>query len=87
MWFTIAFLSALVGGICGAVLQGFRAIIVGGAIPWLGMLAWLLYHEYFIPYRGGGASMWPIAQLLAGSFAALVGAVAAATVRGIKSQG
>jgi hypothetical protein len=45
------------------------------------MLAWLLYNEYFVPDPGGGASMWPIAQLVAGSVAAAVGMLAAAVAR------
>lgn len=39
------------------------------------MLAYLLVNEYVLPYRGGGASMWPIAQLFGGSIAAAVAAL------------
>lgn len=81
MWFTLLALSALAGAACGWMLPGRRAVIWGGAVPWLGVLAWLLYNEYVIPYRGGGASMWPVAQLIAGSVAAVMGALAAAVTR------
>ena len=86
VWSVLILLSALAGGICGLIFRGKRAIIFGGAAPWFGVLAWLLYNEYFVPYQGGGASMWPIAQLFAGSVAAVVGVIAAAAVRGIKAK-
>jgi uncharacterized membrane protein YhhN len=28
------------------------------------ILSSLLYSEYFVPYAGGGASMWPIALIV-----------------------
>jgi len=77
-------LAALTGGICGWIFQGYRSVILGGAIPWFGLLVWLLYNEYFIPYQGGGASMWPIAQLFAGFVVAVVGVLAAVAVREVK---
>ena len=53
-WSTLICLSALAGGICGLIFGGRNAIILGGAVPWTGLLAWLLYNEYFVPYQGGG---------------------------------
>jgi len=81
MWSTLIVLSALAGVVCGWILPGRRTVAWGGAVPWLGVLAWLLYNEYLVPYSGGGASMWPIAQLVAGSVAAAVGMLAAAVAR------
>ena len=52
------------------------AIYLAGALPWFGLLAALLYTEYFRPYQGGGASMWPIAQLFGGFVAAGTGVLA-----------
>jgi hypothetical protein len=49
--------------------------MLAGAIPWSGLLACLLFSEYCLPYRGGGASMWPIAQLFGGTIAAGTGVV------------
>jgi hypothetical protein len=86
IWFALILLSALAGGICGLIFRGRHAIILGGAVPWTGLLAWLLYNEYFVPYQGGGASMWPIAQLVGGSVAAVVGIAAATTARIIKAR-
>ena len=70
----------------GLAIRGRKAVLIGAVIPWLGLLAWLLYHEFLVPYQGGGASMWPIAQLFGGTVAALVGACAAAAVRFIRSR-
>lgn len=86
MWPTLIMLSAIAGSICGLVFRKYRSIICGAAIPWLGVLAWLLYNEYFLPYQGGGASMWPVAQLVAGSVAAVVGGLAAVITQGIKAK-
>ena len=86
VWSALILLSVLAGGLCGLLFRGRRAIIFGGAVPWTGLLAWLLYNEFFVPYQGGGASMWPIAQLFAGSVAAVVGMITAAAVRGIKAK-
>jgi hypothetical protein len=65
--------SAACGGACALVLRGWLGLVCSAALPWLGVLAWLLYNEYFVPYRGGGASMWPIALFFAGWGAALAG--------------
>lgn len=47
--------------------------VLGGAIPWTAFLVLTLYMEYFVPYSGGGASMWPIAVLFAGTACFLLG--------------
>ena len=72
-WIVLIVLSALGGCLCSYFFTGVIAWVASALVPWLGMLAWLLYYEYFVPYQGGGASMWPIAQLFAGSVAAGVG--------------
>ena len=79
-WLTLTVLSVLAGGISAYLIRSWWAICVGGAVPWLGLLGLLLYYEYFVPYSGGGASMWPIAQLFAGTVAAAVGASTAAII-------
>jgi len=73
VWLAILIPSALTGAICAWRLKGRIALICSAAIPWLGLLSMLLYNEYFVPYQGGGASMWPIAQLFAGTAAAVTG--------------
>ena len=80
-WMTIIVLSALTGAGCAWLVNSTVARILAAAIPWFGMLAWLLYHEYFVPYSGGGASMWPVALLFAGTVAAAVGIVTCVLVQ------
>ena len=53
--------SALVGMLVAVYVKKSWAIYLAGAAPWCGLLAAILYTEYVMPYRGGGASMWPIA--------------------------
>jgi len=86
-WLTIIGLSALVGFACGRKLHGVWGSVAAAAIPWFGLLVWLLYNEYFVPYQGGGASMWPVAQLFAGTIAAVVGFVAHSLTRRQPSEG
>jgi hypothetical protein len=86
VWSILIILSVLAGLVCGWILPERRSVVWGAAVPWLGVLAWLLYNEYFVPYRGGGASMWPIAQLLGGTAAALIGTVAASVARAARAK-
>jgi hypothetical protein len=72
-WIAIVALSALTGFICARKLGGWTGALAAAAIPWFGLLAVLLFMEYVMPYQGGGASMWPIAQLFGGTVAAVVG--------------
>lgn len=75
-WATIIIFAALAGVLCAIFLRGATAWVMSALLPWLGVLAWLLYQAYVVPYPGGGASMWPIAQLFAGTIAAGVGLTA-----------
>jgi hypothetical protein len=81
VWLILGLVSLGVGVVVGLLFRGVKAIVIGAIVPWLGLLACLLYHEYFVPYQGGGASMWPVAQLFGGTFAAAVGGSSAAIVR------
>lgn len=85
-WIPIVGLSALAGIVSALLVSGRKAVLLGAALPWLGVLAWLLYNEYFVPYQGGGASMWPIALIFAGSIAAAVGAAAAALTGRVRRE-
>lgn len=76
-WIPLVVLSVLAGGIAGLIAQRRSAIIFGATVPWFGLLLILLYHEYIVPYSGGGASMWPIAQLVGGTVAAMIGVLSA----------
>ncbi len=42
--------------------------------PVILFVGYLLFNEYVMPYRGGGASMWPIAVMF-GAPVALIGAI------------
>ena len=80
-WPGILLCSALAGAVSGFFLDDRRAVLVGGAVPWTGVLVWLLYNELLVPpVPGEGASMWPIALLIAGTIAAGVGAMVAHVV-------
>jgi cytochrome bd-type quinol oxidase subunit 2 len=51
------------------------SLVAAMLVPWLVLLAAILITEAVVPYQGGGASMWIIAQLVGGSIAALLGRV------------
>ena len=86
-WVPLLALSGVAGVLAAILFKGGKAILIGSAIPWFGLLAWLLYNEYFVPFQGGGASMWPVAQLFGGSIAAAVGAGAALLTRRARQKG
>jgi hypothetical protein len=71
-WFVIAGVSVVVGLVSAVLLKSRYATPIAAAVAWFSMLAYLLFNEYVLPYRGGGASMWPIAQLFAGTVAAVI---------------
>lgn len=83
VWLLIVALSAFVGGVCACINSRGLSVLAGAAIPWLGFLALLLLEAYVLPYRGGGATMWPIAQLFGGTAAALVGMGSCLLVRAV----
>lgn len=72
-WSIILIPSAIWGFFCGLKIKSKYSKILSGAIPWLGLLTALLVTEYLSPYQGSDASMWPIAQLFAGTIMAVVG--------------
>jgi len=75
IWLLLIGVSVLVGYVCARRLSGRTGMFWAGAIPWSGLLAYLLIAEYVVPYSGGGASMWPVAQLVAGTAMAFSGVV------------
>lgn len=81
VWIALIALSAVAGFVCARQLSGKTGLFAAAAVPWLGLLAVLLFNEYVMPYQGGGASMWPIAQLVGGAAAAAVGVVSWAVFR------
>jgi hypothetical protein len=81
VWLVLLLGSALIGVICAALSPKKRAFLFAALVPWLALLAVLLYNEYFMPYEGGGASMWPIAQLFGGTAATIAGLAGALATR------
>lgn len=71
-WMILALLSMAIGAGVAKVVKGAMSIVFAAIAAWLGLLAWLLFSEYVLPYQGGGASMWPIAQMFGGTFVAIV---------------
>jgi hypothetical protein len=70
------------------------SFIAAFALRWIGCLrkmsvltppaafiTYILFHAYVLPYRGGGASMWPIA-ILFGAPVACLGALAGTAASG-----
>jgi hypothetical protein len=80
-WLILILYSAIVGLLLAKYTDNKLSVVLAGLVPWLSLLAYILYYEYFVPYQGGGASMWQIAQLFGGTVAALVGLVVFGIVR------
>jgi hypothetical protein len=83
-WLVIVGGSILVGIASAILLKSKYAALFSALIAWLLLLGYLLFNEYVLPYHGGGASMWPIAQLFGGTVAAVVAGVSCALVRVIR---
>ena len=86
IWLILIGSSAIVGLLTALFVTKSWAIYVAGAIPWFGLLTALLYTEYFTPYQGGGASMWPIAQIFGGTVAAAVGVLTFEVVNRLRGR-
>jgi hypothetical protein len=59
-----------------------RSRTVAVAVPVVGLILLILFDAYVLPYRGGGASMWPIAVIL-GAPVALLGGLCGAYASGV----
>ncbi len=73
IWLAVITPSVLWGAFCAFKIKSKYAAYIAWVIPWFVLLGFILYSEYFTPYQGGGASMWPIAQLVGGTVAAVSG--------------
>lgn len=73
IWSAVIIPSILWGGCCSFIIKSKYSGFLSWIIPWFTLLAFILYSEYFTPYQGGGASMWPIALLVGGTVAAVIG--------------
>lgn len=73
-WLLLLLPSFIVGVLCGLYINKQWGLWIAAALPWFGLLAALIYTEYFTPNENLDASMWPIAQLVGGTVAAIAGA-------------
>ncbi len=76
VWAALLGGSALVGIFVALMIRKSWAIYVAGALPWTILLGAILYTEYVLPNDSNDASMWPIAQAVGGTIAAVVGVYA-----------
>lgn len=73
VWSFILITPVVFGALSGLFIKSNLDIKLAAAVPWFSLLAVLLIFEIFVPYQGGGASMWPIAQLIGGTIMAVIG--------------
>ena len=86
VWIILIVGSAFIGFLTAISLKKSWAVYAAGAIPWFILLSAILFTEYLMPYQGGGASMWPIAQLIGGTVAAVIGVVSFRITRNYLGQ-
>ena len=86
VWIILIVGSAFIGFLTAIFLKKSWAVYAAGAIPWFILLTAILFTEYLMPYQGGGASMWPIAQLIGGTVAAIIGVVSFKITRNYLGQ-
>ena len=67
-------MPVVIGVLSGRFIRGKASFFVAGALPWFGLLAGLLYNEFYVPHQGG-ATMWPFAQFFGGFMVATIGLV------------
>lgn len=84
-WLAILVWSVACGTVSALVLKRWRvvAVVLAGAVASIGVAVWVIYEEYFVPRvidYSKGPSMWPIALVVGGTAAAVVGAATAAAV-------
>jgi hypothetical protein len=86
-WLYLIIPSLIVGALCGLFAKRkVLGVLLALGIPWIGLLSFLLYNEYFVPHKGGGASMWPIAQIVGGTIAAISGFISFLLIRFLRQR-
>lgn len=75
-WIVLITISSVIGVLTERYIKTKLAFIFAAIIPFALFSAAVLYEVYFIPYQGGGASMWPVAIVFGGAAAAVTGLVA-----------
>ena len=60
----VFFILFILGLLISFGLQRWLGItVISLSVPSIGFIGYVLFCEFVLPYRGGGASMWPIALL------------------------
>ena len=67
-------MPVVIGVLVAVSIRDKTLYFVGGALLWFGLLAGLLYNEFYVPHQGG-ATMWPFAQFFGGFMVATIGLV------------
>lgn len=76
VWIILLASSAAIGCLCARLIKEENVSFLAAALlPVLAFLFCLLFDTYVLPYRGGGASMWPIALMVGSPPAAISGIV------------
>ncbi len=68
--------AAGIGILCARFIRSvWLGLLSALLVPGILLLLYLLLAEYILPYRGGGASMWPIALVVGGTLFGFTGMV------------
>ena len=79
----IIIMPVVIGVLSGHFIRGKTSFFVAGALPWFGLLACLLYREFYVPHEGR-ATMWPMAQFFGGFMVATIGLVSCTTCKALR---
>jgi hypothetical protein len=75
-WLVLVLLSAITGVFSGLLIRGSTAVLVGAVLPFLGLVAWVVYAECFVK----SSALWVLSIFFGGPVAASVGFAAAAII-------
>ena len=73
VWLVIFLPSVFLGILCAYFLRNRWGLYLSAVLPWTALLGLLLYDVYMTSYNEPDTSEWIMAQLIGGTFAALVG--------------
>lgn len=72
----------------GVILQFlYRRLLVSISVPTIALSLWILFTEFLQPYKGGGASMWPIALFFVAAYSASAAASGALLIVAFNKNG
>jgi hypothetical protein len=75
-WLVLVLLSAITGVFSGLLIRGSTAVLVGALLPFLGLVAWVVYAEYFVK----SSALWILSIFFGGPLAAFVGFATASII-------